>query len=119
MVSRTLVVLAKGPGAEMTHDLQPLDISRGNTSSKPFNNVKVAKTVWSSCVESALEYTRLINELHSGSTRSNIMLAASGQGASEAILAYKWGAEQQTMAAYTSALYTALQASGIHDPRAV
>jgi len=44
MVSRTLVVLAKGPGAEMTHDLQPLDISRGNTSSKPFNNVKVRIT---------------------------------------------------------------------------
>ena len=68
-----------------------------HTFARKCNLMQVGRTIWSSCVEAALEYVRLVNDLYShspGTRLSNIMLAAAGQADSEATLVYKWGSEQ-------------------------
>ena len=74
-------------------------VQRGNMRifARECNPMQVGRTIWSSCVEAALEYVRLVNDLYShspGTRLSNIMLAAAGQADSEATLVYKWGSEQ-------------------------
>ena len=108
MISRTLILLADGPGSDRIHDWHNMDVSRvGNSKTVP---IKVGKTVWSSCVEAALEYVRLILDLHCGSARSNIMLATSDQ-ASEPVLAFDWSGDSLSMAAYTVSLYKAIESA--------
>ena len=55
---------------------------------------QVDRSVWSTCVDAALEYVRLARDLHAGPTASNIMLAAT-QGTHESQLAFRWNSEQQ------------------------
>ena len=55
---------------------------------------QVDRSVWSTCIDAALEYVRLARDLHSGPTASNIMLAAT-QGTHESQLAFRWNSEQQ------------------------
>lgn len=58
---------------------------------------QVDRTVWSTCVEAALEYVRMERDLHPGPTASNIMLAAA-EGTHESQLAFRWNDEQQVPA---------------------
>ena len=112
---RTLLVLANGPGADRTYDQQRMEIGVRGVP------VSVARTVWSSCVEAALEYVRILHDVRARgahSPRSNIMLAAAG-GPSEAALAFRWGDEQQSAAASTAALYKAIEVNNNSNMRLV